>query len=169
MITVPQENFARSGWQRILAFTLLFWLSGTVILDGVIMPSLYLSGMMVEPGFASAGYSLFWVFNRLELLCAAIVLTAAFVLHYTHPIGERFHQIISFLAILLLGIVSVDTYWLTPHMSALGAHLNLFTSTTEIPTGMNQLHVSYWVLELIKLTAGLTLFKLIDRSEHAPF
>ncbi|MGI0486024.1 hypothetical protein ACN4EK_11345 [Pantanalinema rosaneae CENA516] len=163
MITVPQENFARPGWQRILSLTVLFWLSGTVILDGVIMPSLYLSGMMVEPGFASAGYSLFWVFNRLELLCAAIVLTAAFVLRYTHAIGERFHEIISFLAILLLGIVCVDTYWLTPHMSALGAHLNLFAPTAAIPTGMDQLHVSYWVLELIKLTAGLTLFKLTDR------
>lgn len=167
MITVPQENSARSGWQRILSLTLLFWLSGTVILDGVIMPSLYLSGMMVEPGFASAGYSLFWVFNRLELLCAAMILTAAFVLHYTYPSRARSYQTISFLAILLLGIVSFDTYWLTPHMGALGAHLNLFTSTADVPAGMNQLHISYWVLDLIKLAAGLTLFKLADHIENS--
>jgi hypothetical protein len=54
--------------------TLGFWFSSSIILDWVIIPSLYVSGMMTQSGFASAGYLIFWNFNRIELVCAALIL-----------------------------------------------------------------------------------------------
>jgi hypothetical protein len=153
----------RSNWQTLLVLVLAFWLSGSVFLDGLVMPSLYLSGMMTEPGFASAGYSLFWLFNRVELLCAAATLTGVLVLRYTRHPWHRPGLVSLWLAGLLLAIALIDTYTLTPSMSALGLNLNWFTPTAATPSAMDQLHLSYWLLDLTKLTAGGILLWLYNR------
>jgi len=75
MTAVSSIQTKRLNWQNIVTLTLSFWLSGSLILDWVIMPSLYVSGMMTQAGFATAGYLIFWNFNRIELLSAALVLT----------------------------------------------------------------------------------------------
>ncbi len=122
------------------------------------MPTMYMTGMVAEPGFATAGYSMFGVFNRIELLCAAIALTGVLALRSSHQAIE--HWAVP-LAIGLLGIVMVYTYGLAPEMSALGLQLNLFEVTSEFPAQMNQMHFEYWVLELMKLTgSGLLLSQL---------
>jgi hypothetical protein len=138
-------------WQTVTTLTLGFWLSVSLFLDWVIMPSLYLSGMMSQDGFASAGYSLFWNFNRIELLCASLVLTGVLVILNNQL---RYAPRVVFLAILLLGISLADTYFLTPQMSAAGVNLSMFDSVVEIPATMNFLHGFYWVLDLVKLVAG---------------
>jgi hypothetical protein len=43
-------------------------------------------------------------------------------------------------------------------MSSLGLNLNWF-EPAHIPVGMNQLHISYWVLEACKFLAGGWLLK----------
>ena len=164
--TLPHSSnpFLSSKWQTILILVLAFWLSGNVLLDGLVMPSLYAGGMMTEPGFASTGYSLFWIFNRLELVCAAMVLTGVLVLRYVrHPLNRPGHFSVV-LAVLLLAIALIDTYGLTPSMSALGLTLNWFAAGAEVPVGMNQLHFSYWFLDLVKICASGMLLWLYNRA-----
>jgi hypothetical protein len=139
-------------WQRLMLLTLVFWMSSSLMLDLVIMPILYATGMMAEPGFAVAGYSLFWVFNRVELLCAALVLTCTLIIRQSkiEPINS---QSIVF-ATLLFGAVLICTYGLAPQMSGLGLQLNLFNSIQEAPALMNVLHTGYWLMEVMKLALG---------------
>ena len=73
MTAASSLQLKRPIWQTIVVVTLGLWLGGSLVLDWVIMPSLYLSGMMTQPGFTTAGYLIFWNFNRIELLAAAIV------------------------------------------------------------------------------------------------
>lgn len=148
-MTASSLQLKRSPWSTIVILTLGFWLSSSLILDWVIIPSLYVSGMMTQSGFAAAGYLLFWNFNRIELLSAALVLTGVLVLD-----TQRGAIVLS---LLLLAISLVDTYFLTPQMCAAGLQLNLFESATQMSTTMSQLHAGYWVLEAIKLIAGSTL------------
>ncbi|UBF24906.1 DUF4149 domain-containing protein [Kovacikia minuta CCNUW1] len=150
----------RPNWQVMILLTLAFWLSGSLILDTLIMPILYTSGMMAAPDFAAAGYSIFWVFNRIELLCAAVVLTGALILQYNQNDGGKFGGTSITLSSLLLVVALIYTYGLSPQMSALGLQLDLFNSVQETPVLMNSLHVGYWVLEAIKLIAGGILLKL---------
>lgn len=156
----------QSRWQTILVLVLAFWLSGSLLLDFLVMPSLYVAGMMTEPGFASAGYSLFWIFNRVELLCAAGTLTCVLVLRYTRHPWNRPGLLPLLLSGLLLAIALIDTYTLTPSMSALGLHLNWLSEAASAPAGMNQLHVSYWILDLTKLIAGGALLWLYNRATN---
>jgi hypothetical protein len=149
----------RLNWKTIALCALAFWFSGSLILDLVLMPMMYMTGMTAEPGFATAGYSMFGVFNRLELLCAAIVLTGVLALRSHRQTID--HWAVP-LAIGLLGIVMVYTYSLAPEMSALGLQLNLF-EVAEVPLSMNQLHAEYWVLELMKLTGSGLLLSQIYR------
>jgi hypothetical protein len=148
-------EFKRSTWQNAVMLTLGFWLSASLVLDWVIMPSLYLSGMMTQAGFATAGYVIFWNFNRIELLAAGIVLTGVLALSNT----INWYRSGIFLSVLLLAVTLLDTYLLTPQMSAIGVQLNLFETVAEIPANMNLLHGGYWVLEAVKLIAGGTLLK----------
>jgi hypothetical protein len=148
-------EFKRSDWQNVVMLTLGFWLSASLILDWVIMPSLYLSGMMTQSGFATAGYVIFWNFNRIELLAAGVVLTGVLALNNT----ITWHRTGILLSVLLLAVTLLDTYLLTPQMSAIGVQLNLFETVAEIPANMNLLHGGYWVLEAVKLIAGGTLLK----------
>lgn len=157
MTAVSSVEFKRPNWQRILIVTLGFWLSGSIILDWVIMPSLYVSGMMTQAGFATAGYLIFWNFNRIELLSAALVLTGVLVLGKMQKATTNWRRSAIGLSVLLLAVSLIETYFLTPQMCAAGLDLNLFESVAEIPATMNQLHTGYWVLEALKLVAGGTL------------
>ncbi|MBD2430071.1 MULTISPECIES: hypothetical protein [Fischerella] len=154
MNTVSSFGFKRAAWQSIVMLTLGFWLSASLLLDWVIMPSLYVSGMITQASFATAGYVIFWNFNRIELLAAGLVLTGVLALNQTQ---SKWWSGSLVLSILLLAISLTTTYWLTPEMSAIGMQLNLFETTAEVPGNMNLLHGGYWLLEVIKLVAGGTL------------
>lgn len=155
---LPKVELDRLNWSTILLATLTFWLSGCLILDFLIMPALYASGMMGTPNFAATGTLLFSLFNRLELLCAAIGVTGFLVLINTHRHTGHKGQIAIILSFILMGIVLVDTYGLTPEMTALGAQFNLLNPTPEIPATMDQMHEEYFALETLKLgVAGLLI------------
>ncbi len=175
MLTASQPEFSRPKWQTIVVASLFFWLSSSLILDLVIMPSLYATGMMTQTGFATAGYSIFWIFNRIEVLCAAFTLTGVLLLHQTQAsLGTQgtqgaqpgMRRAIA-LSTALLAIALIYTYALTPTMSALGLHLNLFESAAVVPVAMDQMHQSYWILEVAKLVAGGTLLSLLYRSQDS--
>lgn len=163
MTAIFPSTSKQSGWQKILVFVLTCWLSGSLLLDMLVMPSLYAAGMMTESGFASAGYSLFWIFNRLELVGAAAVLTCILGLRYTRHRWNRPGQFTLVASILLVAIALIDTYGLTPSMSALGLQLNWFTPT-ETPSLMDELHLSYWLLDLVKLSGVGMLLWFYNRN-----
>lgn len=147
--------------------TLAFWLGSSLVLDLVIMPGMYATGMMASPGFASAGYSMFWMFNRVEVLCAAMVLTAVLALqHVLHP--GRSGQWAIALAGGMMAIALVATYWLTPEMAALGIHLNDIDAVETIPTGMTAMHSTYFGLEVLKGVLGSVLAAVCFRRLTSP-
>jgi hypothetical protein len=150
MNAISNLEFKRSTWQTAIILTLGFWLSGSLVLDWVIMPSMYFAGMMKEASFATAGYVVFWNFNRLELLAAGVVLTSVLAISKTQS-PWRWSSIM--LSTLLLTVAALDTYFLTPQMCALGANFNLFASN-PVPATMNLLHSGYFLLEILKLAAG---------------
>ncbi|MBW4632922.1 MAG: DUF4149 domain-containing protein [Iphinoe sp. HA4291-MV1] len=154
MNAVSGIELKRPIWQSIAILTLGFWLSASLFLEWVIMPSLYVSGMMTQAGFASAGYVIFWNFNRIELLSAGLVLTSVLALLHSQSKWRRSAIILS---VVLLAIALIDTYLLTPQMSAIGLELNLFQTTGEVPASMDILHGGYWILEAVKLFVGGTL------------
>ena len=82
MNALSVRTLKQISWPTIVMFTLGFWLSGSLILDTVIIPSLLAAGMMAESGFASAGYLLFSIFNHIELVCGALVLTGCLIFTY---------------------------------------------------------------------------------------
>ena len=156
-ITTSSMESIRPRWQATVMVALIFWLSGSVIIDLVIMPSFFVSGMMTSPEFATAGNLMFWGFNRVELICSGLVATGLMVLsNLFGDFGKRSRTAI-LLSLVLLAIALIDTYALTPQMSALGMQLNLFEATTEAPAGMNLLHQGYFALEAVKLAVGCTL------------
>ncbi len=163
MAAITGVELKRPVWQTTGILTLAFWLSSSLILDLVIMPSLYATGMMTQAGFATAGYSIFWIFNRIELVCAALVLTSILAAQSTQQPSIKENRSI-ILSVILLGIALIYTYFLTPEMSALGLQLNLFDSTTVIPAHMNQMHIGYWFLEALKLIGCSTLLGLCYRN-----
>ena len=133
MISVSKVSASQDTaqtWQTTIAIVLGFWLSSSFLIDVILMPVMSASGMMTEPGFATAGYSLFWVFNRLELLCAAVILTSALVLRYSYSQAARSVQQTVTLASILVVIALIVTYGLTPQMSGLGLQLDLFHSAS---------------------------------------
>jgi len=157
-IISPNLESNQQRWQTVICLTLGFWLSACIILDLVIMPSMYASGMMNTADFTVAGSVMFSVFNRVELLCASLGLTGLLVLGATTSDFIENSKTAIIFSILLLAIVLIDTYGLTPQMTALGINLNLFESVKEVPVAMNQMHGGYWLLEIIKLVVGATLF-----------
>ncbi|MBD2664317.1 hypothetical protein B6N60_01131 [Richelia sinica FACHB-800] len=154
MNTISKLEFHRPGWQTAIALTLGLWLSASLLLDWVIMPILYFAGMMNEASFATAGYSIFWNFNRLEILAAATIFTGVLAVS---KLQSHWRVSCILLSGLLLTVTFLDTYFLTPQMCALGSHFNLFTAANPVPTSMNLLHSGYFLLETLKLVAGGTL------------
>ncbi|MGK7890279.1 MAG: DUF4149 domain-containing protein [Leptolyngbyaceae cyanobacterium] len=145
-----------SNWQLLLAFSLVAWLSGSLLLDVIVMPTLYATGMMTSPDFATTGYSLFWIVNRLEILCAALVLTGAMgwsLYHRPQATGTKAVAI----AAVMMTIAVISTYWFTPVMSALSLNLNGLETVETIPTAMNWMHGGYFGLESLKFVLGLSL------------
>lgn len=166
MGTIAQTNHKQINWSGIILFTLSFWLSGSILLDAVIMPCLSATGMMAQAGFASAGYVIFGIFNRIELICAALVLTTVLVFRHYHNFTEKQQTWVTSLSIILFAIAIIYTYILTPQLSAWGLqfNFNFFNSLSNMPQAMITLQASYWVLEIIKLLAGISLLKLVYRS-----
>ncbi|NET55625.1 MAG: DUF4149 domain-containing protein [Symploca sp. SIO2E6] len=156
-LKVGLAELKQPTWQAVIMFALGFWLSCSVILDFVIMPALSSAGMMSQGSFATAGYSIFWIFNRIELLCATVVLSSLLVLRGTSNLYRYVRRWSILLAALLLAIALIYTYVMTPQMSALAMQLNLWQPATGMPVGMVEMHEGYGVLEAIKLIAGTTI------------
>jgi uncharacterized membrane protein HdeD (DUF308 family) len=155
------SNPKRFNWQMIVVASLAFWLSSSILLDFIIMPSMFFTGMMEEPSFPTAGYSLFSLYNRIELLCAAVILTGAVTLRITQAAKFGGRQG-AMLALALLSIALTYTYALTPQMSALGLPLSI--DSVSPPALMNGMHLGYWALETLKLAACGALIKFCLRQ-----
>lgn len=152
---LSQSTLSRTPWTPWVLAIAGFWLSSNVVLDFLVMPVMYVSGMGTATDFAAAGYSLFWSFNRIELLCAAVLLTGVLALRHRpqefevcHS-GSRCRWALVFSAT-LLSLTLVDTYILTPEMSAMAFALEgtIENALNPVMTGMHSL---YWLLELGKL------------------
>lgn len=164
MNTFSERSSNQIDWPTLVMFVLGFWLSASLLIDFVIVPGLLASGMMSESGFASAGYIIFGIFNRIELVCAAIVLSGFLVFRRHHTLSY-FHQIWSVsLAVLLLSIALIFTYVFTPQMSGLGLQLNLLNTGNTMPDGMIFMHWRYWIFEAIKLITATTLLRWCYRD-----
>ncbi len=152
-----------SRWQNLAIGSLSFWLSGSLILDLVIMPTLWATGMMESSGFASASYSIFWIFNRVELLCAALILSSIWALSKLAIGVNRKPELLAG-AVMLFAIAMTYTFVLTPYLSGLALDLDLLATTKSLPVEMNQMHSIYWVLEASKLGIAGMLLSLCHRS-----
>jgi Domain of unknown function (DUF4149) len=151
-------------WQNIAMGSLGFWLSGSLMLDLVVMPTMWATGMMESSGFASASYSIFWIFNRVELICAAAALSSLWALSQVSRAQLDRHSKMFAGALMLMAIALSYTFILTPYMSGLGFDTDIFTVTKSLPAEMNQMHSIYWVLEVSKLAIIGMLLSLCDRS-----
>lgn len=147
------------SWSTAILCALGFWLSGSLIFDCLLVPSMMTTGMMNESSFASTGYVIFGTFNHLELLCSATILAGCLVYRF----GDCFNQKVSFkslaIATILMTIALADTYIFTPQMSSMGMSLDLFTSAEVISTSMAVMHLAYWSLEVAKLVCAVTLLR----------
>ncbi len=135
---------------KALGFVLSIWLGGSVLLDFVVMPTLYKSGMMTGSSFASAAEALFSTFNSLEMLMGAIVLAA--MMSRRHDRQLEAHMSLGGLAlpIGLLLISLVYRYWLTPQIGGLGVQ-DWLNPAGELPAAMLMMQAGYWLLETVKL------------------
>jgi len=154
----------RLRWQTVILLAIAFWLSGSLLLDFVVMPMLSVAGMTAQPGFAAAGYGLFWFFNRLEALGAAVILTGLWSLRQIQDSLHRKGWLSLAIASGLLAIALTDTYCLSPQMSALGLSLNWFETTPEFPSAMIWMHWAYWSLDALKLLGLVGLLGLCCRD-----
>jgi hypothetical protein len=152
------------NWSTVVMFTLGFWLSGSLIFDFVTIPSLLASGMMEESGFASAAYLMFGIFNRIELVCAALVLTSCFIFFKQHNLEGKKAIISLILASILLAIALGYTYIFTPQMTSLGLQLSFLETTAQLSTKMMNLHQFYWLLEGVKMISGTVLLRWCYRN-----
>jgi hypothetical protein len=141
---------------RSLGFVLAVWLGGSALLDFVVMPTLYFTGMMQSASFASMGESLFLTFNSLEIILGAIVVAA--VLAHRHEPDVEAHQSLGGLGlpIVMLLVAILYRYILTPQMAGMGIQLDWMSDPT-MPVGMMMMHGGYWLLESVKLLAGVVL------------
>ncbi|MEM6868161.1 MAG: hypothetical protein AAF528_07255 [Cyanobacteria bacterium P01_C01_bin.121] len=165
------------SWDALVLLVATFWLSSSVLLDFFMMPMMYESGMMNAPGFATGSYSLFWVFNRVEVLCAAAILTGLLVMRERR---SQFDVVASGArsrwALLagagLMAIALTYTYYFTPHLSALGLNLSAgFSETLSVreASEMGLLHIAYWGFEAFKIAGVALLMRLCYRDIAAAF
>ncbi|MBD2325469.1 DUF4149 domain-containing protein [Alkalinema sp. FACHB-956] len=158
-------SWSVSSWHLFIIGTLALWLSGSLLLDFLVIPSLYWSGMMSQSEFATAGYALFGIFNRLEVLCGAIVLSG-FLWKQKLPPVEREAVLRNIpLALTTVIIALMFTYVLSPQMSAMGLNLQ-DGSEALVPAAMNQFHLLYWGLEIVKLGCLGLLLQRSFRLTH---
>jgi hypothetical protein len=163
MTTLSHLSPKTTRWVGVVLFALMFWFSSSLLMDFVIMPGLFVGGMMSQPDFGPTGYAMFWVFNRLELLSVGVILTGLLVAHQARrdrdvvASGLRSRWAIE-LALGLLAITLVLTYAIAPAMGALGASLDPFATALEVPAAMDRMHGLYFGLEALKLLGcGLLL------------
>jgi hypothetical protein len=163
MDTIFDRN-KQINWSTIIMFALGFWLSASLTLDILVIPGLATTGMMNQAGFASAGYVIYGIFNRVELLCAALVLTSCLVLN-----RDRQQKWSIGLASILLGIALAYTYILIPQMSGIGMQFNILetSQTMTMPASAIAMHGSYWFLEIVKIAIGSILLGLFYRQGFA--
>ncbi len=152
------------NWPMLVMLALGFWLSSSLVIDFLIIPSLFASGMMVQNGFVSAGYLLFGLFNHLELLCAALILSGFLIFTRNHSLPHLQERWSVILSALLLAIAVVYTYGFTPALSGFGFDLALFNGNSTMPTGMITVQLGYWGLEVIKLLTCITLLRWCYRD-----
>ncbi|MBE7380433.1 MAG: hypothetical protein F6J95_003350 [Leptolyngbya sp. SIO1E4] len=175
---LSQTSSSRFSWLPGIFMITGFWLSSNLVLDFLVMPVMQVTGMTTQTDFASAGYTLFWSFNRLELLCAAIILTGILALRRRPEefgicqSGSRCRWAFA-LGFALLSLTLADTYVLTPELSAMAVSLDALSDGFAIAPAMNWLHGVYWLLEVLKLTslgflAQLCYLDLRDRTNLAP-
>lgn len=153
------SNHPSINWSAIIIFALGFWLSASFVLDFVLIPSLSLTGMMNNGGFASAGFVIFGVFNHIELICASLILTSILVLVSKDYFFGKKAVISIILGSLLLVIALAYTYVFTPHLTAEGLCLNQFSDDLGMSPEMILWHQGYWVLELCKYLFCGVLFR----------
>jgi hypothetical protein len=151
-------------WQLLAISSLGFWISGSLILDFVIMPTLWATGMMESNGFVSAGYSIFWIFNRVELVCAGAVLSSILALSNLDRLNVVTGRKMLVSAGMLLAIALSYTFALTPYMSGLGMDLDILATTKSLSAEMGQMHSMYWVLEASKLGIAGLLLSMCNRA-----
>ncbi|MEM1240138.1 MAG: DUF4149 domain-containing protein [Cyanobacteria bacterium P01_H01_bin.26] len=155
-LPLPKLSHRQFAWDSGVLFLAIFWLGGSLILDLVVMPMLYMSGMMTAPGFASAGYSLFELFNHVEMLLSGLILTGVLAMRQQpaegaiEVSGSRSRWALM-LAIGLVAIALIYAYVLTPYMGALGIALDLPGIIHIVPTTMGWMHGAYWLLESTKV------------------
>jgi len=164
MKTIGFADVKGGSWLSLLLLVLGLWLGGSLAVDCLVMPGLYTAGMMTQPDFAAVGAIMFGWLNHAELLMAAGVLTGVLALAQG-SLSRRQRRAIA-LAAVLMAIPLLYTYFLTPAMTALGAQLDLFGDRPPLPAPMTWLHGSYWGLELLKLAAGFSLFRLLDQQHN---
>jgi len=152
-------SIAVIDWPLLVMGTLGLWLSGSLLVDLLVLPSLSAAGMMSQPGFISAGHLLFSIFNHLEMLFAGIILSGCFYLQHQGFFSGNSQRLIGVFAVLLLAIAVIYTYGLTPAITDLSFDMASFNSTGEMPPTMMPLHWAYWGLELVKLSLGVTLLR----------
>jgi hypothetical protein len=155
-LSTPTARPRPTRWLGAVVFALMFWFSSSLLIDFVIMPGLFVGGMMSQPAFGSAGYGLFWVFNRLELLCAGVILTGLLVVRQPRldqavmVSGLRSRWAME-IALGLLALALLITYGVTPAMGGLGVALDPFAVIPAVPAAMDQMHGLYFGLEALKL------------------
>ncbi|MFM1841647.1 MAG: hypothetical protein RLZZ490_378 [Cyanobacteriota bacterium] len=157
-------SIAAIDWPLFVMGTLGLWLSSSLVVDLLVVPSLSAAGMMSQPSFINAGHLLFSIFNHLEMLFASIVLSGCFYLQQQGFFQNTSQRLSGIFAVLLLAIALIYTYGLTPAITNLGFEMTCFNGTGEMPPTMMPLHWAYWGLELVKLTLGVTLLRWCYQS-----
>ena len=164
MNSVSKNSIQSLSWTTLVMLTLGFWISASLVIDVLIIPSLLASGMMEQSGFVSAGYLLFGLFNHFELLCAALILSGFLIFNRNHSLPHLQERWSIILSSLLLAIALIYTYGLTPVLSGFGFEMNLFNGIHTIPTYMITVQVGYWLLEVFKIITGITLLRWCYRD-----
>lgn len=152
-------SIATIDWPLLVMGSLGLWLSGSLVVDLLVVPTLSATGMMSQPGFINAGHLLFSVFNHLELLFAAIVVSGCLCLGQQGFFSGRSQRWSGIAAMGLMAIAVIYTYALTPAITDLGFDMASFNSVGDMPAAMLPLHGIYWGLELVKMLTGLSLLR----------
>lgn len=168
---LQSRDILQSPPDRLLLGGLLCaWMGAIVLLDLVVMPALYFTGMMQQADFAVAGYSIFGMFSHVEMLVSAIVLTLVlWQIKVAHDSGNSLVQThgssrrLWVLASMLLVICCLVSSALVPQMSALSMPLDggFERVLREPDETMNWFHGLYWMLDGLKIfAAGLLVWML---------
>jgi hypothetical protein len=171
--TLQSRDILQSPPDRLLLGGLLCaWMGAIVLLDVVVMPGLYFTGMMQQADFAGAGYSIFGAFSHVEMLVSATVLTLVlWRIKVTHDARQQSPDTGSqasssrlwLLAAMLLMVCCLVSSILVPQMSALSMPLDGgFNRVLREPDEtMNWFHGLYWMLDGLKIfAAGLLVWML---------